>query len=189
MQSLLMAGLLVIGQAPQPQDRSEETPNQKQTIASPLSDGQWTVVCAEKNGQSVDDAKGKAATVRDGVITWSHEGKECSARLHFLPRGRVYATEMTIDGRAVAATNRGAAEAQEPTKTEQAHGNVPNVGVFVATKDMVCLCLHHDQFQAGKTSQQAGNGAQFQAGKRTQQAGNGTATDENKLVLILKKGT
>ncbi len=186
MQYMLLTGLLVLihGQAPEPtsppvqkQERPLPAPTQGgQTITSPLTDGQWTVLSAEKNGVAMDEGKSKTATARDNVITWTHDGKQCSMRLHFGQHQRVFATEMTMGGEIASRSEaRGINEPQDAPKADSAPKTEPGAGIFIATNDVVCICLHEVRANQDRNP----------AARREPTA----PGEQQKIVLILKKGS
>jgi hypothetical protein len=98
-------------------------------------DGTWTVLCLEKHGQPMKEAKLKTVSIRNNIITCNstetHPMKVM--RVEFGPDATVRVTDITKEeGMAVnAPANR------DPAKSEK-----PMSGVCVVAKDYFAICLH-----------------------------------------------
>src|SRR5262245_60298331 len=96
MQAIALMAMLTLVQAP-PQGRGTEVGQRPTT--SPLTDGEWTVVCAEMDGKKIEEAKLTKVTVRGNTITWAHDGSQCSAKLEFGANNVLRITDMMKDGK------------------------------------------------------------------------------------------
>ena len=87
-------------------------------------DGNWTVLCAEKDGQPVPDAKDMTATIKGNTITCNgKDGKKAmTMRVEFGPKGTIKVTDTTD-----------AAPGDKPAVKE---------GVYIHTNDFLAVCIH-----------------------------------------------
>jgi hypothetical protein len=120
--AILCSGVMAIAKDQPPAD-------QKATKAQSI-DGTWTVVCAEKNGQPMADAKDMTVTVKDNVITCSgKDGKAAMAlKVEFTGPGQARVTDQSAD---TAAASGGERKAKEAT--------------FIKTSDYLAVCVHADK--------------------------------------------
>jgi uncharacterized protein (TIGR03067 family) len=94
-------------------------------------DGNWTVVCYERDGQPVDAAKNATVTFKDSTIKFEAKDgttRMKSLRVEFGKEGTLRATE--IDS----AVSTGTGARAEPSKA----------GVYVLSKNYLAICLHDD---------------------------------------------
>jgi len=103
-------------------------------------DGDWTVVYAALDGKKLEDKSISQVSIRNGMLTCKHDGKERSWRLTFQPGHMVWAAETSRAGPAAKGT-----EARDREKgTQEARPlNVTDVrtGVYIASSDYLCLGL------------------------------------------------
>jgi len=137
MYGMLMMAMLA-AQTPADQPQTGEGARDK----SAMLDGTWTVLCVEKNGQPMTDAKMKTVTIRNNIITCnSTENHDMKVmRIEFGPEARVRVTDITNDPNAANAgiKNTGGRNT-ESTGKEHAKS-----GVCVLAKDFLAICLHDD---------------------------------------------
>jgi uncharacterized protein (TIGR03067 family) len=91
-------------------------------------DGNWTVLCVEKNGQPVLDAKNKTVNINNNTVTCKSDPKHefKTMRLEFGPQAMIRVTEFNEHG--------------NPEKAR--------TGVYILTKDFMSICLHDDAAMA-----------------------------------------
>jgi len=109
MQAVLLASVLVLLQAPPQQPGQPGQPgglgsDRQGAMMTPLTDGQWTVVACEIDGHKITDDKMKTVTIKGNTVTWTHDGKQCTARLEFGPHNTVRAIELNTGGSATGST-------------------------------------------------------------------------------------
>jgi uncharacterized protein (TIGR03067 family) len=94
-------------------------------------DGTWKVLCAEKNGEPVPDAKDMTVTVKDNTITCNCSKTGNTMKIEFTGPGkaRVTATEGKSDRQVAKGDGKG--EAKE--------------AVCVLTTDYLAVCIHDDK--------------------------------------------
>jgi len=87
-------------------------------------DGNWTVLCAEKDGKPMPEAKNMTVTAKGDTITCSgNDGKAAmTMKVEFGPHATIKVTETTGDG-----------TGDKPTAKK---------GVYVLTQDYFSLCVH-----------------------------------------------
>lgn len=176
---------ILLAQAPQ---AGTQPPGRDTQPSARSLDGTWTVLCFEKNGQAVPEAKNMTITIRNNVATCSGDEKNRpkSMRLEFGQNGTIRVTELDAAAGAPGAAAPGAA----PTaRTEGAAGEHAGAktGHYILTKDFFCVCL--------KDGQAAGGGRDVQPGARagaadTQPGTFSTTVPAGKpdaCVVILKK--
>ncbi|MBX9626167.1 MAG: hypothetical protein K2X82_20380, partial [Gemmataceae bacterium] len=123
--TLFLTAALAVGQPPTGNDRPAGQPAAPGAAADRAAppgnvslDGNWTVVCLEKNGQPVPNAANMTVTVRGNTVTFD-AGKATgqpaagpnqmrAMRLDFGRDGRVYVTEANADGKFDIAPGTGA---------------------------------------------------------------------------------
>ncbi|MBY0456409.1 MAG: hypothetical protein K2V38_03665 [Gemmataceae bacterium] len=144
MLALLLSGAAFLAQADAPQ-RPGAADDNKNKPAIPL-DGTWTVLCAEKDGQPMPDAKNMTVTARGDTITCAgKDGKPAmTLKVEFGPNATIKVKETT-----------GAAGSEK---------TADKVGVYVLTQDFLSLCVH-DAPAAGTGA--AGNASGKEANKCT----------------------
>ncbi len=108
--------------------------------AHPSIDGNWTIICLEKNGQPVADARNMTVSIRGDTITFNKSGTTDPApamkamRVMFGPNGTVRVSE--------ADDNKfSAAPAAQPGAPPGAP-SVAKSGVYVLTHDYLAVCVH-----------------------------------------------
>jgi uncharacterized protein (TIGR03067 family) len=84
-------------------------------MMTPLTDGQWTVIACEIDGQKITDDKMKTVTIKGNTVTWTHDGKQCTARLEFGPHNTVRAIELNTGGSASTTGSTGASGTTDRT--------------------------------------------------------------------------
>jgi hypothetical protein len=153
MYTLLLATLLVV-----PQD----TQTRGQTMTSPLTDGQWTIVYAEFDGKRADTGTQGSVQVQGNMVTYMHDGKQCRVRLEFGPNNTVRAIKLdsgdkTGDKTAGRTDQRQGAQGQgaqsqgaqgqgqtgriDDRNQTLGHGQETHTGVYISTHDLFCIGL------------------------------------------------
>ncbi len=122
----------------QPQDRAAP--------ADKALDGQWTIVCLEKNGQPMPEAKNMTVKCEGNTITCTaKDGKPAmTLKVVFGQNGTIKVMEQN-------ATGTQPAEAGKPADTagrDPAAGGAKS-GVYVMTSDFLAVCIHDDARGAG----------------------------------------
>lgn len=121
----------------------------KPAMAASL-DGNWMVVCAEKNGQPVADAKNMTVAIKGNVVTCnapagSTDKAMKAMRLTFGPNATIRVTEANADGKFNDTT---------PDQTP-ADGTKPDAnkgtksGVYVLTSEYLAICIHEENANSG----------------------------------------
>lgn len=128
MKSLLLICAVLLGVTVAVAEEPKSAPN---PAATKSIDGTWTVLCAEKDGQPMPDAKDITVTVKDNVF-WVKvkDGKEMKLKMEFTGPGMAKVTEE-------------APTKDDAPKTDKAHG--PKSAVYVLTNDFLSICVHHDK--------------------------------------------
>ena len=113
MNALLLAGAL-----------AGAFPEDKPAPAAGSLDGNWTVLCAEKDGQPLPDIKDMTVTIKGDTITCNgKDGKKTMVmRVEFGPKGTVKVSDIT-----------NAAPGDKPEQKE---------GVYIHTRDFLSVCIH-----------------------------------------------
>ena len=90
-------------------------------------DGNWTVLCVEKNGEPVADAKNKTVNIANNTVTCKSDPAHIKTmRLEFGPHTMIRVTEINDHGTA----------------------EKPKTGVYILGKDFMSICLHDDAAMA-----------------------------------------
>jgi hypothetical protein len=118
-----------------PQAGTQPPARDAQPAAAQSMDGTWTVVCLEKDGQPVPDAKNLTVTVKNGVCTFAggdEKNRQKAMRVEFGPNGTARVTEQDA-----------AAAPGEPARADAAAGDpkAAKTGHYILTKDFFCVCL------------------------------------------------
>ena len=102
-------------------------------------DGSWTVVCVEKDGQAMADAKGKTVTVKDNTFTcMGKDGKAgMTFKIDFAKNGTIGMTEIAKDD---------GTRIETPSESKQ--------GVYVLSSEYLAICVHDDTAAASTAPQQ-----------------------------------
>jgi len=139
-------------------------------------DGTWTVLCLEKDGQPVPDAKHMTVTIKNNVCTFAggdEKHAQKAMRIEFGQNGTVRLTEQD------AGTAPGAAAGDQKHAAKTGH--------YILTKDFFCVCL--------KDNQAAGSGRDVQPTARAGGSGDQSGTFSTSVphgkpdscVVILKR--
>jgi len=134
----LFAGHALSEEKAKPADKANPAREGQANMFRP--DGDWTVVYAAMDGKKLEDKSIAHVTIRNGVMTCKHDGKERSWRLNFQPGHMVWATESTGAGTGA----RGTETRDKEKGTQEARPiNVTDVrtGVYIAAPDYLCLGL------------------------------------------------
>jgi hypothetical protein len=138
-------------------------------------DGDWTIMCLEKDGQPVPNAKNITVHIQNNVATFkcpegtADKDKVRSMRIRFGHHGTVHVTEANADGKFEQAETGGAGAATAAPPAGNAGGGTAGehhgakTGVYVLTHDYFALCVHHPMHAAAGGAGGAG-GAAGQAG-------------------------
>lgn len=124
---------------------------QPQPAAHPV-DGNWTIICLEKNGRPVEDARNLTVSIQKNTITFNKAGGSPSdvkaMRVEFGPKGTVRVTEADADNKFTPAGD-----------TPPATGSgVAKAGVYVLTQDYLAVCVHDQPAGAAATEIRPGGG-------------------------------
>jgi hypothetical protein len=130
-------------------------------------DGDWTITYAEMDGKKIEGKAFTHVTIKDNVVTCTHDGKERQWKLQFGPHHMVRCTEL-IDGK-VTATDKGAT-------TDKAHHS--HHGVYIASQEFFCLCM--EKGRDHRTFGEGGTGGRFDEHQGAHSA---------PFVLILHRGS
>jgi hypothetical protein len=150
---------VLLAQAPQP---STQPPTRDTTPSAHSIDGTWTVLCFEKNGQAVPEAKNMTITIRNNVATCSGDEKSRpkAMRLEFGQNGMIRVTELdttvgTEPGRPPEPARPGAGRPDAgPPNADQPDAGRPNAagdarnaktGHYILAKEFFCVCLKDGQ--------------------------------------------
>jgi len=171
MYELLLVTLVALAASPAQQQNVPGQPNtaqaQGQRDSSPpmAIDGNWTVVCLEKNGQPVAHAKDVTVSIRDNVVTFNcpantaEKDKIKAMRLDFSPGGKIRVTEAGADGKfSNTSTTPGAAS---PGNAPGSANTEAKAGVYVLALDYFAVCVHDESGREGVVPA----GARDQVGK------------------------
>ena len=144
----LILSVALLAQAP-------ETPKADPAAKTPATaslDGNWTVVCYEKNGQPMAEAKDCQVMVKDNVATFTcknEKDKIMSIRIECGEKGTIRATELADAG------------SEKPGEKVQT-----KTGVCVKTQEYVAICIH-DAGGEPKTGTEPGTKAEQPANAET----------------------
>ncbi len=137
MNGLLLSAVL-FAQVPAPTATKAEPAN-----ATASLDGSWTVVCYEKNGQPMAEAKDCTVTMKDNVATFTcknEKDKIMAIRFECGQNGTIKATEIANAG----------------TEPKPGDKSQTKTGVIVKTTDYVAICVH----EGGKPGEEPKTGEQ-----------------------------
>jgi len=129
--SVLLTGAFMMAEDP------ATTKAEKGDKASCL-DGTWKVLCAEKNGEAMPDAKDMTVTVKDNTITCNCSKTGNTMRIEFTGPGKARVT--ATEGKNEVSKGEGKGEAKEAT--------------FILTNDYLAVCIH-DEKSEGKSADAA----------------------------------
>ena len=157
----------------QPQDRGADKAGQMDKAL----DGQWTIVCLEKNGQPMPEAKNMTVKCEGNTITCSaKDGKPAmTLKVVFGQNGTIKVTEQTASGTQPAEVGK---PADTAGRDPAAMGT--KSGVYVMTSDYLAVCIHDDA--RGASDRNGGRGAEATpavVGGRTGAEGEGAANGSN----------
>lgn len=144
---LLCAALLcsaAFASAQAPPDRTDRTKGDKADMSNAL-DGTWTIVCIEKKGEPMKDAKDMTVVVKDNTIMCSgKDGKPAmSMKFEFTKPGHAKVTvEETAGATDPDRQQVKASEAKTEAKTDAKTGT--KAAVYVLTKDYLAVCIHDE---------------------------------------------
>lgn len=131
---LTVALLLPAQETPKPVEQPGGAPAAK----SQSLDGNWTVVCYEKNGLPMTEAKDCTVMIKDNLVTFQPKNdktKMMAIRLELGQNGTIRATETAQVG-----TDSKPEDKDNPAKT----------GVIVRTQEYVAICVHDAGADKGK---------------------------------------
>jgi uncharacterized protein (TIGR03067 family) len=131
----MYATLLCLALAANPPQTADQNRTSDQAGVARL-DGNWTIVCLEKDGQPVADAKDKTVMVKDGTFTCSgKDGKPgMIMKIDFADKGQVSITEI---------------QSETGTRNDNAE---KKAGVYVLTNDYLAVCLHDENAAGGRNT-------------------------------------
>jgi len=116
-------------------------------------DGTWTVVCVEKDGQPMQDAKDMTVSIKDNTITCSGKDGKQAMTMKFEFTGPGKAKVMMTEGAAIGTgtgTDRkepGTADKKDDTKKDDKAGG--KEAVYVLTSEYLAVCIHDDAPKTG----------------------------------------
>jgi hypothetical protein len=179
--TLLCALLAVLPPSQQPGQQTtrdsgtQARGNQASANGVGMLDGTWQVVYAEKNGQKMDLGKA-TATIREGVLTLKHDGKEKVMQLRFGPQQMVWAVDISEQGeheRGNATAGKGGAVqpgtapgglAQRRAAYQGGVAANTHRGVYIASQEFLCLGLEGNQVPGGPNNRTGVSGAANRGG-------------------------
>ena len=136
MTTLLIASVLALTAPQQPPGGAQ--PQDRAAPTDKALDGQWTIVCLEKNGQPMPEAKAMTVKCEGNTITCSaKDGKPAmTLKVVFGQNGTLKVTEQNAE----------ASPAPEPGRPADTAGRDPasasKSGVYVLTSDFLAVCIH-----------------------------------------------
>ncbi len=104
-------------------------------------DGSWTVLCYERDGQPVSEAKNATVTIKDNTVTFQAKDgttKIKTMRCEFGKPGHIRVTES-------------AASTQNGNDGNGSGNEKAKEGVVVCTKDYLAICLHDENASTTQT--------------------------------------
>lgn len=149
MLTLLLAVVCAgVPEDPRPQQR------QPGHVSMPLQiDGQWQVAYCEMDGRKQEDKAFKDVTIRNNVLTCSHDGKQKSWRLEFRAGQTVWATELPLAGETANPERRPETTGQTKRNAgAETPGQLARQGVYVAGQDFLCFSFRHSDSARDTTS-------------------------------------
>jgi len=152
------------GQKPTPQ--AQGTQGQRDSSPPMSIDGNWTVLCLEKNGQPMTNAKDVTVSIRDNVVTFNcpantaEKDKVRSMRLEFTQGGKIRVTEAGADGKF--SNTSTTPNATTGNANSGSSGHDAKTGVYVLAHDYFSICVHDE---SGREGGVVPAGARDQAGK------------------------
>lgn len=126
-------------------------PPDRPTAAPAAINGSWTVVCLEKNGQPVADAKDMTVTVTDNTVTFKKRDGTTqmkAMRFEFGPNGTLRVSEPGDDGKFTAPPKISGATGTPGGAGTAGDAHGMKTGVYVLTHDYLAVCVH-DQAAGG----------------------------------------
>lgn len=123
--AVLLAAVVVSAQNPGSPARPADTGKADKTNAL---EGTWTVLCAEKNGQPMPEAKDITCTVKDGVMTCTCPKTGMTAKIEFTSPGKGKVTM---------------SEGKEDTKAQAKEAT------YILTNDYLAVCVHDEKTSIG----------------------------------------
>lgn len=154
MNTLVMISVLALIALQPPAPPADRQPQDRAASADKSLDGQWTIVCLEKNGQPMPEAKNMTVKCEGNTITCSaKDGKPAmTLKVTFGQNGTIKVTELN-------ATGTQPAEAGKPADTAGRDSAAMGTksGVYVMTSEYLAVCIHDDA--RGASDRSGGRGA------------------------------
>jgi len=177
MLTLLMSVALMVPQ--QGQSGQGQNPSRADGTAEKMDlDGNWTVLCYEKDGQPVEAAKDAVVTIKDNMVQFQAKdgtSKIKSMKLQFDRPGHLRVTETdATSGSGTTGSGRGT--------TGGTADHSAKAGVYVHTKDYLAVCVHDDA-----TATDRGQGTTGSGQGSTTTSGRSSGSEKGKCTVILKK--
>ena len=166
MNALILSAVLVLAQAPTPAPAAGRDAPRDNTPTS--INGSWTVICYEKDGKPMPEAKNVTVTVKDNMITFTGAKDNMMAplKVDFGQQGTIRVTETQ------------AVDATKPTPCEKR--NPTMAGVYVLTSEYLAICLHDNApAQPGEVTA---------AGGTVPQQNQNQPQMKSKCTVVLKRG-
>ena len=171
MNALILSAVLVLAQAPTPAPgQGRDAPRDNTPISI---NGSWTVICYEKDGKPMPEAKNVTVTVKDNMITFTGAKDNMMAplKVDFGQQGTIRVTETQ------------ATDSTKPTPSEKR--GQPMTGVYVLTSEYLAICLHDNApAQPGDVTPAGGT----TAGQQNQNQNQNPSQMKSKCTVILKRG-
>ena len=193
--TLLLAGFVVTDDTKAPPAGAAD----RNPAANASLDGNWTVICLEKNGQPVAEAKNATVMVKGNTATFKKQdgsaGTEMKAlRFDFGREGKLYVTEANADGK----FERVGADAPRPDGTAPpAAGGTDNragaradgskEGIYVLTQDYLAVCIHDQGARTGPAGTGGQPGGAGAAAGDNARAGGQQPQNKSYCTVILKR--
>ena len=108
-------------------------------------EGNWTVVCLEKNGQPIQEAKNTEVTAKNNEITFTDKvhNQIKTLRLEFGDKGTLRVTEVGVTTPEQNRKPQGAQNQQTPNA--EGMNQKAKEGVYVYGHDFLAICVHGEK--------------------------------------------
>ncbi|MBN9517267.1 hypothetical protein J0H58_01915 [bacterium] len=153
--------------------------------ARPSIDGNWTIICLEKDGQPVADARNMAVSIRGNTITFNKSGTTDPApgmramRVEFGHNGTIRVSEADDNKFSTAPAAQPGAPSGTPSATK--------AGVYVLTHDYLAVCVHDTGARTGTAATTEPREVQPAAATAAQPAGQVGPQQRSYCTVILRR--
>ena len=187
--ALLCSAVVASAQTtPEQKDRTKGEKTDKADMSNAL-DGTWTVVCIEKKGEPMKDAKDMTVVVKDNMITCSgKDGKPAmSVKFEFTKPGHAKVMiDESANGTGSGGTGAtGATDRQDGKSTDAKGGS--KAAVYVLTKDYLAVCIH-DESASSSTGGSGGTGKDNEVSGGEGKITTSKPSNMSSCSIVLKRG-